>query len=113
MNFNTYISIRIHWLDLYLNGDFVAYFGSFGVFHNPKEIKKFIGNKNIPTNIYRIQAYDSVIWEYFCIVIIDFIVKGKSFWDCSNSFSPNKCEKNDKIILKYYQQLKTKNLLDE
>ena len=28
-------------------------FDSFGVEHIPKEIKKFVGNKNIKTNIYR------------------------------------------------------------
>ena len=33
-----------------------VYFGSFGVEHIPKEIKKFIGNKKLITNIYRIQA---------------------------------------------------------
>ena len=32
------------------------YFDSFRVEHISKEIKKFIGNKNIITNIYRIQA---------------------------------------------------------
>ena len=44
-----------------VNGDNVAYFDSFGTEYNPKEVKKFIGNKNITTNIYRIQAYDSII----------------------------------------------------
>ena len=42
------------------------YFDSFGVEQIPKEIKKFIGNKNIITNIYRIQAYDSIMYGYFC-----------------------------------------------
>ena len=37
------------------------YFDSFGVEHIPKEIKKFIGNKNIITNISRIQTYDSIM----------------------------------------------------
>ena len=37
-----------------------TYFESFGVEHIPKEIKKFRGNKNIITNIYRIQAYDLI-----------------------------------------------------
>ena len=37
------------------------YFDSFGGEHTPKEIKKFIGNKNIITYIYRIQAYDSIM----------------------------------------------------
>ena len=31
------------------------------------EIKKFIGNKNKITNIYRIQAYNSIMRGYFCI----------------------------------------------
>ena len=37
-----------------------TFFESFGVQHIPKEIKKFRGNKNIITNIYRIQAYDLI-----------------------------------------------------
>ena len=39
----------------------LTYFDSFGVKHIPKEIKEFIRNKNIITNIYIIQAYDSII----------------------------------------------------
>ena len=39
--------------------DMVIYFHSFGVEYMPKQIKKFIANKNITINIYRIQAYDS------------------------------------------------------
>ena len=30
------------------------------------KLKKLIGNKNIIKNIYRIQAYDSIMSEYFC-----------------------------------------------
>ena len=37
-----------------------TYFDSFGVEHVPKEIKKFIGNKNI-TNIYKLQVYDLIM----------------------------------------------------
>ena len=29
----------------------ITYFDSFGVDHIPKEIKKFVGNKNVITNI--------------------------------------------------------------
>ena len=68
----------------------------------PKEIKKFIGKKNIITNIYRIQAYDSVMYGYFCTGFIDFMIKGKSLLDSTNLFSPNDCENNDKIILNYF-----------
>ena len=53
-------------------------FDSFGVEHILKEIRKFIRNKNIITNIYRIQAYNSITCGYFCIPLIDFILKGKS-----------------------------------
>ena len=45
---------------LYINGGNVKYFDSFGVEHSPKEVEKFIGNKDITTNVFRIQAYDSV-----------------------------------------------------
>ena len=44
-----------------MNAKKVIYFEIFGVEHIPKETIKFIGNKNIITNIYRIQAYDSVL----------------------------------------------------
>ena len=60
-----------------------------------------MGNKNIITNIYRIQAYDSIMCGYFCIGFVDFMLKGKSLLDSTNLFSPN--EKNDKIILKYFR----------
>ena len=38
----------------------------------PKEIRAFIGNKNIKTSIYRIQAYDSIICGYIYIELTDF-----------------------------------------
>ena len=75
----------------------------FGVEQIPKEIRKFIGNKNIITRIYRIQAYDSTMCGYFCILFFDFMLKGKSLLDYTDLFSPNEFEKNDKIILKYFQ----------
>ena len=80
-----------------------TYFDSFGVEHIPKEIKKFVRKKNIITNIYRIQAYNSLMRGYFCIRFIDFMLKGKSLLDYTNLFSPDEYEKNDKIILKYFQ----------
>ena len=38
-----------------MNGDNLTYIDSTGVDWIPKEIKKFIGNKNTPINIYRIK----------------------------------------------------------
>ena len=50
------------------------------------------------TNIYRIQAYNSIMCGYFCIGFIDFMLKGKSLLDYKNLFSPNNYEKNYKIL---------------
>ena len=78
---------------LYVNADNVTYFDNFGVEHTPKEISKFIGNKNITTNIYGIQTYDLIMCEYFCIRFIDFMLKGKSLLEYKNLFSPNEIKK--------------------
>ena len=81
----------------------VTYFNSFGVEHIPKEIKKFIGNKNIQTNIFKIQGYNSVMCGYFCIGFIDFMLKGKSLADLTNLFAPNSFLRNYDIILNYFK----------
>ena len=60
INLDEYESIGTHWIALYVNAENVAYFDSFGVEYIPKDIRKLIGNKNIVTKIYRIQAYGSV-----------------------------------------------------
>ena len=71
-----YSDIGTHWVVLYVNNnDYVTNFGSFGVEHIPKEIKIFINNKNIKTNIFRIQTYDLIMCIYFCIGFIDFIMQ--------------------------------------
>ena len=40
---------------------------------------------------------------YVCIGFVYFMLKGKSLLDYTNLFSPNEYERNDKIILKYFQ----------
>ena len=92
------------------NDNNVIYFDSFVVEHIPKEIKTFINCplpsasqiKNIKTNIFRIQAYDSIICGYFCIVFIDFMLAGETLTEYANLFSPNYFKKNDDIILNYF-----------
>ena len=86
-----------------MNNNDVTYFDSFGVEHILKEIKTFINNKNIRTNIFRIQAYESVMCGYFCIGFIDFMFKGKTLTEYTNLFSPNDFKKNDNIILSYFK----------
>ena len=56
INLDEYKSIGIHWVAFFVKNNNVTYFDNFGVEHIPKEIKEFIRNKNIITNIYRIQA---------------------------------------------------------
>ena len=78
MNLDEYSNFRTHWVSLYAHNKNVTYLHSFGVEHIPKEIKTFINNKNIKTNIFRIQAYDSIMCGYFCIGFIDFMLKRKN-----------------------------------
>ena len=40
---------------------------------------------------------------YFCIVFIDFMLKGKSLHDFTNLFSPSDYEKDDNIMLKHFR----------
>ena len=77
-------------------------FDSFGVEHIPKEMKKFIGNENMITNNYRIQAHDSIMCEYFGAIFIEFMLKEKCLLGYANLFSPREYELNDKIIIKYF-----------
>ena len=66
------------------------------------EIKAFIGNKNNKTNIFRMQAYDSILCGYFYIGFIDFMLKGKNLTEYTNLFPPNNFKKNDDIILNFF-----------
>ena len=82
-----------HMIVLYINTKTLTYFDSFGVENIPKEIRNCINNKNIIANIFRIQAYDSVMCRYFCTGFIDFMFKGHSLTDFTNLFSPNNFQK--------------------
>ena len=98
-NLDEYFDIGTHWIALQINNiNNTIYFDSFEVEHIPKEIKTFISNKNIKTNIFRIQAYNSMC-EYFCIGFISFMLKGKNLTEYTNLFLPNNFNKNDDIIL--------------
>ena len=101
VNLDEYSDIGTRWVALYAHNKTVTCFNSFRVEHIPTEIRKFINNKNI-TNIFRIQAYDSVMCGYFCIGFINYIFMGKNLTDYTNVFSPNSFKKNDYIILNYF-----------
>ena len=93
INLDEYRNIGTHWVALYVNNKTIIYFDSFGVEHIPKEVIKFIARKNIITNIYRIQAYNSITCGYFCIGFINFMFNGNSLTDYTSLFSPNDLKK--------------------
>ena len=103
INLDEYSDVSTHWIALYVADNEIIYFDSFGVEHVPKEIIKFIGHKNIKTNIFRIQSNNSIMCGYFCIGFIDFMFVGKTLIDYTSLFSPYDFEKNDNIILSYFK----------
>ena len=82
------------------NNNNVVYFDFFGVEHIPKAFIK--NNKNITTNIFRIQAYDSIMCGYFCIGFIDFMFAGKTLTEFTILFSPSNLKENNDMILNYF-----------
>ena len=74
------------------------HFDSFLVERLPKKVSKLIDHKNM-TNIYWLQAYDSITHGYFCIRFIDFMFEGKWLIYFTNLFSPSNFRDNDKVIL--------------
>ena len=76
INLDEYENTDAHWIALFVKTNEVIYFDSFGIEHIPKEINKFIGNKESKANIFRIQAYDSITCGYFCIELLIYMLKG-------------------------------------
>ena len=112
INLDEYKNTGTHWVSLFVKTNEIIYFDSFGVEHIPKEINKFIDttkssslerNEKIKANIFRIQAYDSIMCGYFCIEFIKYMLKGKTLLDYTNLFSPNDFKKNDQIIKRIFK----------
>ena len=111
INLDEYENTGTHWVSLFVKTNKSIYFDSFGIEHIPKEINKFINNdmtkpsslKLIKSNIFRIQAYDSIMCGYFCIEFINYMLKGKKLLDYTNLFSPNDFKKNDRIIKRIFK----------
>ena len=103
INLDEYENTGTHWIALFVKPKYTVYFDSFGIEHIPKEINKFIGNNNIKSNIFRIQAYDSIMCGYFCIEFINYMLEGKTLLDYTNLFSPNDFKKNDQIIKRIFK----------
>ena len=101
INLDKYANVGTHWIALFCKKNEIIYFDSFGVEYIPEEIKEFIkefrGNKNIKTNIFRLQENSSIICRYFCIGFIDFMLAGKKLTDYTNLFSPHDLKKKTVI----------------
>ena len=100
--------MNTYWVSLFVKTNKAIYFDSFGVEHIPKEINKFINSyttkmSSLKRNIFRIQAYDSIMCGYFCIEFINYMLKGKTLLDYTNLFSPNDFKKNDRIIKRIFK----------
>ena len=88
INLDEYADVGTHWIALFCNKNEIVYFDSFGVENVPEEIKKFIRNKNIKANIFRVQANSSIMCGSFCMGFIDFMLAGKELTNFTSLFSP-------------------------
>ena len=93
ISLDEYADVITHWIALFCKRSEIVYFDSFSVEHVPEEIKKLIGNKNMKTNIFRVQSNDSIMYGYFCIGFIDFMLADKEMTDFTSIFSPHDFEK--------------------
>ena len=103
-NLHEYENIGTHWIALFVKSNEVIYFDSFGIEHISKEINKFIGNKEIKANVFRIQACDSIMCGHFCREFINYMLKGKTLLDYTNLFSPKDFKKNDQVIKRIFKK---------
>ena len=69
----------------------------------PQEVLNIIKDKSITHNMFRIQDNDSVMCEFYCIAVIEYMLAGKTSLDYTNLFSLNDYEKNDEIIYKCFK----------
>ena len=108
INLDEYENAGTHWIALFIKTNEVIYFDSFGIEHIPKEINKFTRSKELGSavgkaNIFRIQAYDSIMCGYFCIEFINYMLKGTTLLDYTNLFSPNDLKKNNRVIKRIFK----------
>ena len=78
INLDEYSNTGTNRIALYSLNDNVTYFDSFGVEYNPKKIKIFIDKSTVTRIFFIIEAYDSVMCEYFCVAFIAFMLEGKT-----------------------------------
>ena len=120
ISLDEYENTGTHSISLFVKPKYKVYFDSFGIEYFPKKINKFIDNDTtksttepsslersaiarIKSNIFRIQAYDSIMCGYFCIEFINYMLRGKTLLDYTNLFSPNDFKMNDRVIKRIFK----------
>ena len=98
INLDEYLDVGTHLIALFCGKTEIVYFNSFGVEHVPEEIKEFIGNKNVKTNIFRVQANNLIMCGYFYIGFIEFMLAGETVISFTRFSSLHDFEKSDSII---------------
>ena len=88
INLDECADVGTHWIDSFCKRSEIAYFNSFGVEHVSEESKDFIRNKNIKSNIFRVQSNDSIMRGYFRIGFINFMYAGKKLTNFTRYFLP-------------------------
>ena len=88
-----------HWVVIFNIGLPCIYFDSFGV-QPPEEV---IGrmrktNKHMIMNTYRIQDLNSINCGFFCIYVIDKLLRGRQFIDILTNFDALNFKANDNLI---------------
>ena len=83
-----------HLVSLFIWRNTAVYFDYFGTEYIPQEILSKIKNKSISHNIFRIQSDDSVMCEFYCVALIEYMIERKTLLDYTNLFSPNDYKKS-------------------
>ena len=112
INLDEYADVGTYWIALFCRKIEIAYFDSFGVGYVPEEIKEFIRNKNIKSNIFRVQAINSIMCGCFCNGFIGFMLALKKLTDFTSMFSPYDFDSIIWVILKVNETDRT-NLTDQ
>ena len=94
INLDEYADVGTHLIALFCRKTEIAYCDGFSVEHVTEEIRGFIANKNIKSNIFRVQARNSIMCGFFCIGFINFMLASKKLTYFTNLFSPYDFEKN-------------------
>ena len=81
INLDEYRSTGSPWIAFHMDSNNASYFYTF-----QNKTKKVIENENTTTNIYWIQAHDSLTGEYSCHGFIDLMLNNKRLTDLGNFF---------------------------